>query len=105
MINNSVAVEGGVNSGILCADSHCQGLMNVSAHLRWEFHVHPQWTAYVAPGAAVGEVLTRFGTDVKHGLFVSPKIGAFWWLSESNALRLEYDDNLNSHRIGYMFVF
>ena len=104
VLNNSVSIEGGVNAGMSCPDSHCDGVFTLSGHLRWEFHVHPQWSVYASPGLALGQLKWLGDSDTRKGLFPAPKVGAFWRISETRIIRFEYDLDFDSHRIGYTFV-
>ncbi len=104
-LNNSVSVEGGLNAGTDCDGSDCQNIFTVSAHMRWDFHLHPNWSAYAAPGIEVGSERGMGHDSVRHGLFAAPKAGGMWWLHQGGAIRFEVDPLMGVHRIGYMFLF
>ena len=104
-LNNSVSVEGGLNAGSDCDGDDCANVFTVSAHMRWDFHLHPNWTAYAAPGVEVGSGRGIGHGSVRHGLFPAPKAGGMWWLHQGGAIRFEVDPLEGVHRVGYMFLF
>ena len=93
-INNSVAVEGGVFLGF----RH----FVIEPLLRWDFHLHPEWTVYPAVGAAF--VLGEFGKD---GIFPGTvAVGGFWRPQGGRwVIRGEADWILGSLRAGPVFYF
>ncbi|MCX6125798.1 MAG: hypothetical protein NTV34_13780 [Proteobacteria bacterium] len=99
-LNNSVSAEAGLTLGNSCLSSRCHDVFIVSGNMRWDFHVHPKWTVYGAPGLALGTASSLDSSSVRTGLFLDPKVGAFFWLSKRNALRFEHDVNFESHRVG-----
>jgi hypothetical protein len=94
VINNSVAIEGGVFVG----PKH----LVIEPLLRWDFHVHPEWTVYPSAGAAF--VVGDLGS---HGFFPATfTAGAIWRPTGSSwTFRGEADWLLGSLRAGPMFFF
>ena len=103
-LNNSVSAEAGLTLGNSCLSSRCHDVFIVSGNMRWDFHVHPKWTVYGAPGLALGTASSWDSPNARTGLFLAPKVGAFFWLSDRNALRFEHDVNFESHRFGVTFI-
>ena len=82
-INNSVHAEGTVFQDLAGRDR--TGAFG--GRMRWDFHPHPQWSPYAAPGFAF-----RFGDDDRHtGLEVTGVVGGFFHVNESISLRAETD--------------
>lgn len=95
VINNSVAVEGGVFIG--------NGNLVVEPILRWDFHVHPEWTVY--PG--LGAVLMFGDHHVGRGFSPVNGVGGAIWrpAGKSWSMRAEVDALLDSLRLGPVFYF
>lgn len=82
-LNNSIHAEGAVFHDLAGRDP--TGF--VGGRMRWDFHLHPKWTAYGAPGFGV-----RFGDADRHtGLQVTGVVGGFFHMSPTLSLRAESD--------------
>ena len=80
-INNSVSVEAAIFQDVAGRDR--TGF--VGGRMRWDFHLHPQWSVYAAPGAGV-----RFGDDDRHtGAEITGDMGGFFHLNDTVSLRGE----------------
>jgi hypothetical protein len=82
-VNESVHVEGALFQDVVGEDP----TGSIGARMRWDFHFHPKWTVYGAPGVAV-----RYGdADRGTGLRLTGNVGGFYHLDEGLSLRAESD--------------
>jgi hypothetical protein len=59
----------------------------VGGRMRWDFHLHPKWSAFGAPGFGV-----RFGDDDRHtGAELTGVVGGFFHIDDAISLRAETD--------------
>lgn len=82
-LNNSVHAEAAVFQDVAGRDP----TGSVGGRMRWDFHLHPKWTAYGAPGFAI-----RFGDKDRHtGLQITGVVGGFFHMTPKISLRAESD--------------
>jgi hypothetical protein len=96
-LNNSLSAEIGLMLGNNCFGHSCR---DVSGHLRWDFHVHPKWTAYGAGGIDIGNSTVFSHDDDAPILAPDVKVGAFYRMDRDWILRLEFLPFLLGHRVG-----
>jgi hypothetical protein len=80
-INNSLHVEGLV-LGDLVGDYR---VVTLGGRLRWDFHFHPQWTVFGAPGFRVHSARRKSGSAAGAAL----DFGGFYHLNQNWSLRAE----------------
>lgn len=100
-LNNSVSAEGGVFYGSNCWRHSCY---SITGHARWDFHIHPMWTAYGAGGFSLGNASVFSNHNDTPVFSPDTKIGAFLRASQDIIIRLEFVPFLFSHRVGVTWI-
>jgi hypothetical protein len=103
VINNSVSIEG----ACFLSEIGDGTMLAIAPLLRWDFHLHPQWTAYASGGLEV-----RFATGGDRddnrrssGSRVDIAGGGVWHMNPDFDLRGEVDLAHDSLRAGVEFRF
>ena len=90
-INNSVHAEATIFQDIIGRSATGA----IGGRMRWDFHLHPQWSVYAAPGFGVrygdrNRSGDRYGDhDRDVGAEITGDIGGFFHLNETVSLRAE----------------
>lgn len=98
-LNDSVSAEAGGFIGRYLGDP----VLYMIGSMRWDFHLHPDWTVFGAPGLAI----RRISDDDDDEVFpiVSMAVGGFYNFQDNLALRAEVDLFDFVPRFGVAFRF
>ena len=98
-LNDSVSAEAGGFFGRYLGDP----VLYLIGGMRWDFHLHPEWTVFGAPGLAIRRIADD--DDDEALPLVSMAVGGFYNFQDNLALRAEVDLFDFVPRFGVAFRF